>query len=211
MIATSAGRDGSVAGATATTTPVLHMTYVGAPARPWFLPGYYAVFELAARFRTIASEPWTPASYVAALGLPHFGAVVQDQVYRSAEPSNRLHWAQVEFLGIRTLVCVKRTSMRADTRATARALGLSIARVSLGPDGAIDECAVRAAAGIALDPANGPVLVHCDGGRHRVGIAVAGIRRLMGWTLGDALAEYERFAEPTPRECDRRAIAAEWR
>jgi protein tyrosine/serine phosphatase len=192
--------------------PVQHATYVGAdPARPWFLPGYYIVFELAARLRAIATEPWAPSTYAAALGLRRFGIVVADQVYRSAEPTNRLHWGQIERLGVRTLVCVNRTSMRADTRATARALGLSIARVSLGPDDAIVESAVRAAAGIALDPANGPVLLHGDDGRHRVGIAVAGIRRLTGWTLADALAEYERFAEPTPRACDRVAIAAEWR
>lgn len=141
----------------------------------------------------------------------HYGTIVEGQIHRSGEPTSRLHWAHVEALGIRTLVCVKRTPMNVETRATARALGLSIARVSLGPDAAIDESAVRAAAGIALDPANVPVLLHCDGGRHRVGIASAGIRRLQGWTLADALAEYDRFAQPTPRAHDRAAIAAQWR
>lgn len=194
---------------------MLHGAYiagtVASTSRPWYLSGYYVVFELATRLRAIAAEPWMPDTYVAALGLRHFGTIVEGQVYRSGEPRNRLHWAQVERLGIRTLVCVKRTPMRADTRATARALGLSIARVGLGPDGAIDEAAVRAAAGIALDPANGPVLVHCDGGRHRVGIACAGVRRLLGGTLEEALLEYARFAEPTPRASDRAAIAAQWR
>jgi tyrosine-protein phosphatase SIW14 len=173
--------------------------------------GYQVVVEIAARLRAIASDPWAPSSYATALGLPAFGRIVDGQVYRAAEPQNRLHWAQIERLGIRTLVCVGEDPIRTAMRACARAMGLSVARVSLGRDAAIDESAVRAAAGIALDPANGPVLLHCGDGRRRVGIACAGVRRLQGWPLADALAEYERFAGPMERACDRVAIAAQWR
>lgn len=176
-------------------------------ARPWFLPAYYAMFELASGLRAVALERRPLGSM---LGLRHLGTLVAGQAYRSSEPRSERQWAQVQRLAIRTLLCVKRTPMRAETRARARALGLGIVRVDLGADAAIDPRAVEAAALLALDPSNGPVLLHCDGGRHRAGIVGARIRRLQGWTLTEALAEYERFACPTPRAHDRAAIVALW-
>jgi protein tyrosine/serine phosphatase len=176
-------------------------------ARPWFLPAYYAMFELASGLRAVAFERRPLASM---LGLRHLGTIIERQVYRASEPRSERQWAQVERLAIRTLLCVKRTPMRAETRAQARARGLVVLRVDLGADAAIDPRAVEAAALLALDPSNGPVLVHCDGGRHRAGIVGACIRRLQGWTLAEALAEYERLARPTPRAHDRAAIVALW-
>jgi tyrosine-protein phosphatase SIW14 len=82
-----------------------------------------------------------------------------------------------------------------------------VARIDLGADGAIDTRAIQRALRLVMDPALWPVLLHCDGGRHRTGIVTAALRRSQGFSLDQALDEYERLAAPTPRVADCAAIA----
>ena len=45
-----------------------------------------------------------------------------------------------------------------------------------------------------LDPANQPVLIHCEHGRSRTGVIIAAYRILaQGWTYEQALGEAARF------------------
>lgn len=55
---------------------------------------------------------------------------------------------------------------------------------------------------LVLNPANHPVLLHCNHGRHRTGCATAVIRHLSGWDLPAIITEYEGYASPKVRECD---------
>lgn len=58
----------------------------------------------------------------------------------------------------------------------------------------------------ALDPANQPVLIHCNKGKHRTGSIVGCIRRIQNWSLSAAVNEYIMFAAPKTRLEDQRFI-----
>lgn len=55
---------------------------------------------------------------------------------------------------------------------------------------------------IALDPANQPLLIHCNMGKHRTGCLVGCIRRLQQWSLSLIFEEYRRYAFPKVRSLD---------
>ena len=56
---------------------------------------------------------------------------------------------------------------------------------------------------LILDPANYPMLIHCNKGRHRTGTMVACFRKVTGWTLEDCIEEYERYSRPKDRALDK--------
>ncbi len=131
--------------------------------------------------------------------------IVPGLLYRSAEP-RAMHLAHLDRLGIKTLVCVKRTLPHVRTLAHAASHDLHVARIDLGPDGNIMPQAIQRAVDAVTQPGLGTVLLHCDGGRHRTGIVAAALRRAQGWSLERTLDEYERLAAPTPRVSDSAAI-----
>jgi tyrosine-protein phosphatase SIW14 len=59
---------------------------------------------------------------------------------------------------------------------------------------------------IAINPANHPLLIHCNRGKHRTGCLVGCIRRLQNWSLSMILDEYRRFAAPKIRPLDQQFI-----
>jgi hypothetical protein len=165
----------------------------------------YACHQALAFIRRIVEAPWTPSSYARLLDPWGLVELIPDAVYRSAEP-RAPHFHRLKAMGIRTLVCVKRTLPRARTIAHATARGLHVARIDLGPDGNIGPRAVQRALDVVTQPWLWPLLLHCDGGRHRTGVVAAALRKTQGWTMEAALEEYERCAAPAPRQSDRDAI-----
>lgn len=59
---------------------------------------------------------------------------------------------------------------------------------------------------IAINPANHPLLIHCNRGKHRTGCLVGCIRRLQNWSLTMIMDEYRRFAAPKARPLDQQFI-----
>ncbi|SCU89739.1 LAFA_0E20494g1_1 [Lachancea sp. 'fantastica'] len=59
---------------------------------------------------------------------------------------------------------------------------------------------------IAINPANHPILIHCNRGKHRTGCLVGCIRRLQKWSLTMIFDEYRRFAFPKARALDQQFI-----
>lgn len=59
---------------------------------------------------------------------------------------------------------------------------------------------------IVLDPANHPILIHCNRGKHRTGCLVGVLRRLQGWSLTIIFDEYRKFAAPKERPMDQQFI-----
>lgn len=49
---------------------------------------------------------------------------------------------------------------------------------------------------IVLNPANQPILIHCNRGKHRTGCLIGCIRKLQNWSLTMIFDEYRRFAFP---------------
>jgi tyrosine-protein phosphatase SIW14 len=58
----------------------------------------------------------------------------------------------------------------------------------------------------ALNPANQPVLLHCNKGKHRTGSVVGALRKVRGWGMSSIFAEYLAFAQPKARLEDQRFI-----
>ncbi|KOG97126.1 putative tyrosine protein phosphatase SIW14 [Saccharomyces eubayanus] len=59
---------------------------------------------------------------------------------------------------------------------------------------------------IVLDPANQPILIHCNRGKHRTGCLIGCIRKLQNWSLTMIFDEYRRFAFPKARALDQQFI-----
>lgn len=59
---------------------------------------------------------------------------------------------------------------------------------------------------IAINPANHPLLIHCNRGKHRTGCLSGCIRRLQDWSLTMIFDEYRRFAYPKARPLDQQFI-----
>eukprot|EP01041_Mallomonas_annulata_P013518 gene13518-28672_t len=57
-----------------------------------------------------------------------------------------------------------------------------------------------------LSPANRPLLIHCNKGKHRTGCIIGCLRKCRGWALSAISAEYITFADPKPRLEDQRYI-----
>jgi protein tyrosine/serine phosphatase len=166
----------------------------------------YVWHQTLAFAKLLIDEPLSRATYARFVEPWGLQELVEGCIYRSAEP-RALHLEHLHKLGIRTLVCVKRTLPHPRTIEHALEHGLFVARIDLGADGDIDPRAVQRTLEVITRPELWPVLLHCDGGRHRTGIVAAALRRSQGFSLERALEEYERYAAPTPRETDREAVA----
>lgn len=59
---------------------------------------------------------------------------------------------------------------------------------------------------IVLNPANQPILIHCNRGKHRTGCLVGVLRRLQKWSLTIIFDEYRKFAAPKERPMDQQFI-----
>ena len=56
---------------------------------------------------------------------------------------------------------------------------------------------------LMLDPANYPMLIHCNKGKHRTGCMTACFRKVTGWTLDACVEEYEMYSKPKDRALDK--------
>ena len=65
---------------------------------------------------------------------------------------------------------------------------------------------VRAALRAVIDPANHPLLIHCNQGKHRTGCLVGCLRRMQRWSLVAICDEYRRFAGSKARVVDQQFI-----
>ncbi|ODQ81508.1 hypothetical protein BABINDRAFT_170279 [Babjeviella inositovora NRRL Y-12698] len=70
----------------------------------------------------------------------------------------------------------------------------------------IPETSITQAIKTILDPANQPVLIHCNRGKHRTGCVVGCIRKLQNWNLTMIFDEYRKFAAPKQRALDQQFI-----
>ena len=66
---------------------------------------------------------------------------------------------------------------------------------------------------LLLDPNNGPILIHCNKGKHRTGCLIAALRKVQAsqgshWSLDRILTEYHKYADPKARAYDEAFISA---
>jgi protein tyrosine/serine phosphatase len=158
----------------------------------------YALHDGTGIVRAVAKAPLSRSSWGRLLNLPRFGEVVPQRVYRSGSPRTAAHVRHVLDLGIKTILCVRRTGPNRALRDLAARHRIELRVYDLVPNGHHDPATALRTARDALDPRSHPALVCCDGGRHHAGLVVALLRLELGHSLEDTLSEYYSFAAPSP-------------
>ena len=147
-----------------------------------------AVLSVAA---TLAAQPTAQPDVAAKIRIDNFGKI-DDGYYRGAQPSGR-DYADLAALGVHTVIDLTRDG-RSDERRMVEAAGMTFHRIPLTTSDRPSPQAVAEFLKIVNDPANQPVYVHCQGGRHRTG-AMTAVYRMTDddWTADRAYSEMKRF------------------
>lgn len=127
----------------------------------------------------------------AAIRIDNFGKI-NDKYYRGAQP-DETGYADLAALGVRTVIDLTRNGQLDEPGLVERA-GLKFYRIPLTTTDRPEESAVATFLQIVSDPANQPVYVHCQGGRHRTGAMTAVYRMTAdGWSADRAYSEMKQF------------------
>jgi len=131
------------------------------------------------------------AASLASIRIDNFGRI-NDNYYRGAQPDS-LDYADLAAVGVKTVIDLTRDG-RDDEQALVERAGMKFYRIPLTTSERPSEAAIARFLKLVDDPANQPVYVHCQGGRHRTGIMTA-VYRMMhdGWTADQAYAEMKKY------------------
>ena len=123
--------------------------------------------------------------------IDNFGRI-NDKYYRGAQP-DAPDFTDLAAVGIKTVIDLTRDG-RDDEQALVEHAGMNFYRIPLTTSERPSEAAVAQFLRLADDPANQPVYVHCQGGRHRTGVMTA-VYRMMhdGWTADQAYVEMKQY------------------
>ena len=146
-----------------------------------------------ARAATLPAGPGTDSGRgaLAAIRIENFGRV-DAAYYRGAQPTDR-DYRDLAALGIKTVIDLTRDG-RGDEPGLVRAAGMKFYRIPLTTTDRPSDAAVAEFLKLVADPANQPVYVHCQGGRHRTGAMTAVYRMTQdGWTADQAYDEMKAF------------------
>ena len=129
----------------------------------------------------------------------NFGEVVHNQIYRSAAPDFNAVQAARETLGIKTVLDLRDdwapSAWRGWQYVLKTRLGINAVNIPMDDKSYPRAVDIDDAIGILLNPDNWPVLVHCQGGRHRTGGVIAEYRkRIQGWVPDAAYKEAKEFS-----------------
>jgi len=125
------------------------------------------------------------------VAIDNFGRV-NDRYYRGAQPAGR-DYDDLAALGVKTVIDLTDDGDANESGLTARA-GMKFFRIPLTTHAQPSAQAVSQFLALVNDPANQPVYVHCQGGRHRTGVMTAVYRMSHdGWTADRAFAEMQNY------------------
>src|SRR5881396_2030477 len=112
--------------------------------------------------------------------------------YRGAQPNKR-DYTDLAGFGIKTVIDLTRDG-RTDEPGLVQRAGMKFYRIPLTTSDRPSDAAVAQFLKLVNDPANWPVYVHCQGGRHRTGIMTAVYRITQdGWTPDRAYDEMRQY------------------
>jgi protein tyrosine/serine phosphatase len=133
---------------------------------------------------------------VSAAGVPgiridNFGKI-NDNYYRGAQP-DQSDYADLAKIGVKTVIDLTRNG-RDDEPGFVQQVGMKFFRIPLTTSDRPSDSAVAEFLKIVNEPANQPVYVHCQGGRHRTGVMTAVYRITQdGWTATRAYEEMKAY------------------
>ena len=112
--------------------------------------------------------------------------------YRGAQPDSRAYPA-LAALGIKTVIDLTRDG-KADEKGLVERTGMKFYRIPLTTSDAPTQADVTEFMRLVSDPANQPVYVHCQGGRHRTGVMTAVYRMTQDhWNAERAYTEMKKY------------------
>ncbi len=138
-----------------------------------------------------ASAAHAANARLSAIKIDNFG-VVNEHYYRGAQPTSA-DYPDLAALGVKTVIDLTRDG-RDDEKGLVEAAGMKFVRIPLTTTEAPAEMAITQFLALVTDPANQPVYVHCQGGRHRTGTMTAIYRMTQqGWTPARAYEEMKQY------------------
>lgn len=132
---------------------------------------------------------------LAAVAIDNFGQI-NANYYRGAQPEAR-DYPVLASLGVKTVIDLTDDG-RVDEPGLVQRAGMKFFRIPLTTTDRPSDAAVQEFLKLVNDPANQPVYVHCQGGRHRTGTMTA-IYRISkdGWSADQAYAEMKQYGFET--------------
>jgi tyrosine-protein phosphatase SIW14 len=126
-----------------------------------------------------------------AIHIDNFGRI-NANYYRGSQPLGS-DYRDLAALGIRTVVDLTAEGNPEEPAAVQRA-GMRFYRIPMTTHETPSPETLSRFLSLVNDPANQPVYVHCQGGRHRTGVMTAAYRMTNdGWTPAQAFAEMKRY------------------
>jgi protein tyrosine/serine phosphatase len=131
------------------------------------------------------------AQNVSNIQIDNFGRV-NANYYRGAQPSGR-DYADLAGIGIKTVIDLTQDGDAAEPSIVQRE-GMKFFRIPMTTHETPSAAKLAQFLTLVNDPANQPVYVHCQGGRHRTGVMTAVYRMTDdGWTADRAFAEMKQY------------------
>ena len=123
--------------------------------------------------------------------IKNFGKV-NDNYYRGSQPGKR-QLAALKAMGVKSIVDLRRDYVP-EARQWANELGMNYFNIPLRPGRRATKEQTEYFLRLVNDQANGPVYVHCRGGKHRTG-AMTAIYRIThdNWTADQAWEEMKKY------------------
>jgi tyrosine-protein phosphatase SIW14 len=123
--------------------------------------------------------------------IDNFGRV-NANYYRGAQPAGH-DYADLQAVGIKTVIDLTDDG-EAQEAAIVQGLGMKFYRIPMTTHETPSSEKIHEFLTLVNDPANQPVYVHCQGGRHRTGVMTAVYRMTdEGWTADRAFAEMKQY------------------
>ena len=128
---------------------------------------------------------------LAAIGIDNFGKV-NDKYFRGAQPKGE-DFKALSALGVKLVIDLASEGAGSE-EAESRAAGMSFVRIPMTTRQVPSPAVIAQFLSLVNDPANQPVYVHCQGGRHRTGAMTAVYRMTHDkWTADQAYAEMRKY------------------
>jgi protein tyrosine/serine phosphatase len=156
------------------------------------LSGTYAAAILLGLSLAIPAAAQTGRSdKLSKIQIDNFGRI-NANYYRGAQPQGR-DYSNLAAIGIKTVIDLTQDG-EAGEPAVVQNLGMKFYRIPMTTHETPSPGKVAQFLKLVNDPANQPVYVHCQGGRHRTGVMTAVYRMTDdGWTPDRAFAEMKQY------------------
>ena len=158
---------------------------------PRRLFGAAVVMILIAALGSYAGPASKLSGKLANIQIDNFGQI-NDNYFRGAQPSDR-DYRDLATIGVKTVIDLTRDG-REDEASLVQRAGMKFYRIPMTTSDRPSDAAVSQFLKLVNDPANQPVYVHCQGGRHRTGVMTAVYRMTQdGWTADRAYSEMKQY------------------